>query len=79
MPEQMQQPMPQQPQQMAEGGLAELDIPEGPAIIDLQLPSGALITPKTEMNRFIHDQFPYIIDESISNLPFDYPDRPSGL
>jgi hypothetical protein len=31
------------------------------------------------MNRFIHDQFPYIQDDSIANLKFDYPDRPADL
>lgn len=56
-----------------------IEIPTGFAIIDLQLPSGSLITPKTEMNRFIHDQYPYIQDSSIGELPFDYPSFPSEL
>ena len=56
-----------------------MEIPTGFAIIDLHLPSGSLITPKTEMNRFIHDQYPYIQDSSIGELPFDYPSFPSEL
>ena len=57
----------------------KIDIPDGIAIIDIHLPENSLITPKTEMNRFIHDQFPYISDNSISELPFNYPERPSEL
>lgn len=56
-----------------------LQIPEGFSIIDLRLPQHSLITPKTEMNRFIHDQFPYINDDSISRLPYEYPKHPSLL
>jgi len=48
-------------------------------IIDLHLPPNSLITPKTEMDRFIHDQFPYPNDNSISLLPYIYPNRPSNL
>lgn len=48
-------------------------------IIDLHLPPNALITPKTEMDRFIHDQFPYPNDNSISLLPYRYPNNPSNL
>ena len=48
-------------------------------IIDLQLPPNSLITPKTEMDRFIHDQFPYPSDNSISSLPYNYPKNPSNL
>ena len=62
-----------------EDSLKSLVIPEGYSIIDLQLPSNSLITPKTEMDRFIHDQFPYIEDGSIAKLPFEYPERPSAL
>ncbi len=62
-----------------EESLKSLEIPTGYSIIDLQLPSNALITPKTEMDRFIHDQFPYIEDGSIDKLPFEYPKRPSAL
>lgn len=51
----------------------------GPVIVDLILPKNSLITPKTEMDRFIHDQYPYISDDSIKNLPFEYPNRPSNL
>lgn len=63
----------------SEEALHSLEIPDGFSIIDLHLPSNSLITPKTEMDRFIHDQFPYIKDNSISNLPFKYPARPSDL
>jgi len=62
-----------------EDELIKLVIPEGACIIDLVLPSDALITPKTEMNRFIHDQFPYIEDGSIHELPYEYPASPSQL
>ncbi len=48
-------------------------------IIDMHLPPSSLISPKTEMDRFIHDQFPYIEDGLIGRLPFNYPDRPSKL
>jgi len=48
-------------------------------IIDLQLPPNSLITPKTEMDRFIHDQFPYPSDNLISSLPYNYPKNPSKL
>ena len=48
-------------------------------IIDLHLPPNSLITPKTEMDRFIHDQFPYPNDDSISLLPYRYPPNPSKL
>lgn len=59
--------------------LNDLKLPEGAVIIDIHLPPGALITPKTEMNRFIHDQYPYIEDDSIAILPYAYPNRPSDL
>ena len=59
--------------------LKSLDIGNGPSIVDLLFPKDSLITPKTEMDRFVHDQFPYIEDESISLLPFIYPKRPSDL
>lgn len=54
-------------------------IPDGYSVIDLRLPENSLITPKTEMDRFIHDQFPYITDSSIGELPNPYPSRPSML
>jgi acetolactate synthase-1/2/3 large subunit len=57
----------------------DLEIPTGICIIDLKLPEHSLISPKTEMDRFIHDQFPYIEDSSIKNLPYAYPERPSAL
>ena len=55
------------------------EIPLGPIIIDLHFSENSLITPKTEMDRFIHDQFPYISDGSVNRLPFPYPERPSAL
>ena len=51
----------------------------GPQVFDLFLSPDSLITPKTEMDRFIHDQFPYVADKSISKLPYKYPSRPSQL
>ena len=59
--------------------IEEVNFIEGPMVIDMYLPANSLITPKTEMNRFIHDQFPYIDDGSSSKLPFHYPARPSDL
>lgn len=52
---------------------------EGPEVINLELNENSLITPKTEMDRFIHDQFPYIEDGLKSRLSYKYPDRPSQL
>jgi acetolactate synthase-1/2/3 large subunit len=63
----------------SEEALKKLVISDGYSIIDLQLPAHSLITPKTEMNRFIHDQYPYIDDTSISKLPHQYPEHPSEL
>ena len=63
----------------SEKALTDLEIPTGFSIIDLKFPPNALITPKTEMNRFLHDQFPYINDGSIKSLPYDYPAHPSDL
>lgn len=62
-----------------ESELDDLKFDSNAAIIDLQLSPNALITPKTEMDRFIHDQFPYPIDDSIHLLPYDYPSNPSKL
>ena len=59
--------------------IEELTIPVGPLIIEMKLPENSLITPKTEMDRFIHDQFPYVNDGSIQELPYNYPLRPSQL
>lgn len=56
-----------------------LEMVSGPMIIDVVLNANSLITPKTEMNRFIHDQFPYIDDNSKEELPFPYPKHPSEL
>lgn len=61
----------------SEAELDNLKFNEGPVIIDLHLPAHALITPKTEINKYIHDQFPYSIDNSINLLPYNYPTRPS--
>lgn len=63
----------------SERDLKRLEIQKGMSIIDLSLPKGSLITPKTEMDRFIHDQYPYIKDKSIHSLPYTYPERPSDL
>lgn len=52
----------------------------GPCIIDVMLPEGALITPKLEMDRFLHDQFPYSASSEVAAmLPVRYPTRPSLL
>jgi acetolactate synthase-1/2/3 large subunit len=51
----------------------------GPVVIDVILPPNALITPKVEMDRFIHDQFPYGSLHERPETAFMYPDRPSGL
>ena len=59
--------------------LDNLKFKNGPEIIDLHLPPNSLITPKTEMDRFIHDQFPYSIGNSIKSLPYNYPSNPSKL
>lgn len=54
----------------------DLDVPQ---IIELVIPEGALITPKVEMDRFVHDQFPYVDNPGINLLPYKYPLRPSQL
>ena len=59
--------------------LKRLEVQKGMSIVDLELPRESLITPKTEMDRFIHDQFPYISDKSVAALPHAYPERPSNL
>jgi acetolactate synthase-1/2/3 large subunit len=63
----------------SESALEALEIAPGYSIVDIQLPANSLITPKTEMDRFIHDQYPYIQDGSIKKLIFNYPERPSAL
>jgi acetolactate synthase-1/2/3 large subunit len=63
----------------SEKELKEIQIPPNYAIVDMQFPPNSLITPKTEMDRFIHDQYPYISDNSITMLPHNYPQRPSAL
>ena len=62
-----------------EKDLTSLTIPEGYCVIDLYLPPNSLITPKVEANNFLHNQFPYIEDESIELLPFAYPEYPNLL
>lgn len=52
---------------------------DGAVIYDLIHPQNALITPKTETDHFIHDQFPYIKDGSNEKLPYKYPNKPSTL
>ncbi len=59
--------------------VVDLEIPNGICIIDLKLPEHSLISPKTEMDRFIHDQFPYLSDSLINTLPYEYPRSPSLL
>jgi acetolactate synthase-1/2/3 large subunit len=63
----------------SEKELKEIQLPLNYAIIDMQFPPNSLITPKTEMDRFIHDQYPYISDNSITMMPHNYPQRPSAL
>jgi acetolactate synthase-1/2/3 large subunit len=63
----------------SEKKLRELEIPANYSIVDLHFPLNSLITPKTEMDRFIHDQYPYISDDSIATLPHNYPQHPSAL
>jgi acetolactate synthase-1/2/3 large subunit len=59
--------------------ITEIKFTNSPQIFDLFLSPDSLITPKTEVDRFIHDQFPYVADKSISKLPYKYPSRPSQL
>ena len=59
--------------------LTKLIMENGPVVIDVILPPNALITPKVEMDRFIHDQFPYGSLHERPETAFMYPDRPSGL
>ena len=59
--------------------ITAIEFLDGPMIIDMKFAPNSQITPKTEMDRFIHDQFPYINDGSIAKLPYKYPDRPSKL
>ena len=59
--------------------IESLELPEGPVMVDVILPEGALITPKIEMDRFLHDQFPYTKLSGDLGLPFSYPARPSEL
>jgi acetolactate synthase-1/2/3 large subunit len=51
----------------------------GACVIDVILPPNTQITPKVEMNRFIHDQFPYGSFESRLPTVFPYPAAPSDL
>jgi len=56
-----------------------IELPDGPLVIDVIIPQGALITPKIEMDRFLHDQFPYSLDPAGFELPYAYPAHPSEL
>lgn len=47
-------------------------------VIELLIPEGALVAPKTEGDRFIHDQFPFQIEKN-PVLPYSYPERVSEL
>lgn len=51
----------------------------GLKLIELIIPPHALITPKVDGDHFIHDQFPYSAGTVARQMPFDYPERPSGL
>lgn len=57
----------------------QLSLPSGAVVLNVHLPKHALITPKVEMDRFIHDQFPYDTENVIAKLPYGYPDRPSQM
>jgi acetolactate synthase-1/2/3 large subunit len=59
--------------------IENLNLTNTKVIIDMHLIPGALITPKTEMDRFIHDQFPYTNSEVIKLLPYGYPEKPSQM
>lgn len=48
-------------------------------VIDVSIPPGALITPKLEVDHFLHDQFPYAPTIEGPGLPYRYPGRPSDL
>ena len=48
-------------------------------VIDVSIPPGALITPKLEVDHFLHDQFPYDPTSVVFDLPHSYPGRPSDL
>lgn len=59
--------------------LKELVIPENSCIIEIVVPSNALTSPKVEYDHFIHDQFPYNLDDLVSKLPYSYPNSPRNL
>jgi acetolactate synthase-1/2/3 large subunit len=63
----------------SEDDLQEFKIPDGYSVIDVHLPTNTQISPKTELNHFIHDQFPYTLESVIEELPFRYPKTPSEL
>ena len=50
-----------------------------PNVIDLILPTDSLITPKLEVNKFLHNQFPYLDEDTKFLLPYEYPDSPSDF
>jgi len=63
----------------SEQDLQNTQISDGFSVLDVQLPINAQISPKTEINHFIHDQFPYTFESAIKELPFKYPKTPSEL
>ena len=59
--------------------LDNLEIKDGPGLIDIWLPEDSSIIPKAEMDRFLHDQFPYGDSAPLQPIGFEYPERPSQL
>jgi len=59
--------------------IEEIDLSTLPLMVEVIISQGAMITPKTEMDRFLHDQFPYNQEMSDSGMPYQYPTRPSEL
>lgn len=59
--------------------LEDWEFTEGPTLIDICLPEDSNIIPKAEMDRFLHDQFPYGESARPQPIGFEYPERPSEL
>ena len=59
--------------------LEHWEFEEGPTLIDIWLPEDSNIIPKAEMDRFLHDQFPYGESARPQPIGFEYPERPSQL
>ena len=59
--------------------LEDWEFKEGPTLIDICLPDDSNIVPKAEMDRFLHDQFPYGESTRPQPIGFEYPERPSQL